>query len=105
MFASHESGWCTFSYPIQNPIGMSLMKEKTAPNDNIYSTATSLSGPWSSWQDFATSGTNTFSSQIADVISVNGVVMFVFHFNILLDSQFPQGSAECPRLRSIPFQS
>jgi hypothetical protein len=94
-----------FSYPIQNSIEMSLMKEMTAPNDNIYSTATSLSGPWSSWQDFATSGTNTFSSQTADVISVNGVVMFVFHFNDLLGSRFPQGSTECPRFRSIPFRS
>lgn len=57
MFASHESGW--------------------APNDNIYCTATSLTGPWSAWQDFATAGTNTFTSQTADVVSINGVVMYM----------------------------
>ncbi|KAI0206879.1 carbohydrate-binding module family 35 protein [Astrocystis sublimbata] len=33
------------------------------PNDNVYSTATSLSGPWSSWMTFADSGSNTYSSQ------------------------------------------
>lgn len=31
--------------------------------DNKYSTATSITGPWSAWQDFAPAGTNTFSSQ------------------------------------------
>lgn len=46
-----------------------------APNDNIYCTATSLTGPWSAWQDFATAGTNTFTSQTTDVVSINGVVM------------------------------
>ncbi|PMD45579.1 carbohydrate-binding module family 35 protein [Hyaloscypha variabilis F] len=56
MFASHESGW--------------------APNDNIYCTATSLAGPWSAWADFATAGTNTFSSQTAAVVNINGVVMY-----------------------------
>ncbi|KAI3326438.1 carbohydrate-binding module family 35 protein [Xylariaceae sp. AK1471] len=33
------------------------------PNDNVYSTATSLSGPWSAWKTFADSGSNTYSSQ------------------------------------------
>ncbi|KAI1112338.1 carbohydrate-binding module family 35 protein [Nemania sp. NC0429] len=33
------------------------------PNDNVYSTATSLSGPWSSWKTFADSGSNTYASQ------------------------------------------
>lgn len=47
------------------------------PNDNIYSTATSLSGPWSAWENFATVGTNTYSSQTADVVSINGVVMYM----------------------------
>ena len=57
MFASHESGW--------------------AANDNIYCTATSLSGPWSAWSDFATAGSDTFTSQTADVVSINGVVMYM----------------------------
>ncbi|KAH8887621.1 galactan 1,3-beta-galactosidase [Thozetella sp. PMI_491] len=43
MFGSHLSGW--------------------DPNDNVYSTATSLSGPWSAWTTFATVGSNTYSSQ------------------------------------------
>jgi hypothetical protein len=53
-----------------------LTSPNTAPNDNIYCTATSLSGPWSAWADFATAGTNTFSSQTAAVVSINGVVMY-----------------------------
>ncbi|KAH8811140.1 glycoside hydrolase family 43 protein [Xylogone sp. PMI_703] len=57
MFASHESGW--------------------SPNDNIYCTATKLTGPWSAWANFAPSGTNTYSSQTAAVVSVNGVVMYM----------------------------
>ncbi|TVY52126.1 hypothetical protein LCER1_G005117 [Lachnellula cervina] len=55
-FASHESGW--------------------APNDNVYCTATSLSGPWSSWALFAPSGTDTYSSQTAGVVEVDGTVMY-----------------------------
>ncbi|KAI1812353.1 galactan 1,3-beta-galactosidase [Poronia punctata] len=33
------------------------------PNDNVYSTASSMSGPWSSWKTFADSGSNTYASQ------------------------------------------
>ncbi|KAI0101790.1 carbohydrate-binding module family 35 protein [Nemania sp. FL0031] len=43
MFGSHLTGW--------------------DPNDNVYSTATSLSGPWSAWKTFADVGSNTYSSQ------------------------------------------
>ncbi|KAH8671337.1 galactan 1,3-beta-galactosidase [Xylariales sp. PMI_506] len=43
MFASHLSGW--------------------APNDNVYSYATSLSGPWSTFETFATVGSDTYDSQ------------------------------------------
>jgi len=57
MFASHETGW--------------------DPNDNIYSTATSLSGPWSAWNNFATVGSDTFDSQTADIVSINGVIMYM----------------------------
>ncbi|TAQ88162.1 hypothetical protein B7494_g3525 [Chlorociboria aeruginascens] len=57
MFASHESGW--------------------DPNDNIYCTAMSLSGPWSAWNTFATVGSNTYSSQTSGVVSINGVVMYM----------------------------
>ncbi|TVY18569.1 hypothetical protein LARI1_G004543 [Lachnellula arida] len=63
-FASHESGW--------------------APNDNVYCTATSLSGPWSSWALFAPSGTDTYSSQTAGVVEVDGTVMY---FNTFLSQK------------------
>ncbi|KAF2198012.1 Arabinanase/levansucrase/invertase [Delitschia confertaspora ATCC 74209] len=33
------------------------------PNDNVYSTATKLSGPWSAWKGFADSGSKTYKSQ------------------------------------------
>lgn len=41
-------------------------------NDNIYATATSLGGSWSSFRDFAAPGTNTYGSQTANVITVQG---------------------------------
>ncbi|PYC79556.1 glycoside hydrolase [Streptomyces tateyamensis] len=41
-------------------------------NDNIYATATSLSGPWSPLRDFAAPGTHTYGSQTANVITVQG---------------------------------
>ncbi|KAL4916565.1 glycosyl hydrolase [Aspergillus aurantiobrunneus] len=48
IFGSHLTGW--------------------SPNDNIYSTATSLSGPWSDWTEFAPVGTNTYTSQVNYVL-------------------------------------
>ncbi|KAL4934955.1 hypothetical protein BDV06DRAFT_229274 [Aspergillus oleicola] len=48
IFGSHLTGW--------------------NPNDNIYSTATSLSGPWTNWTEFAPVGTNTYSSQVSYVL-------------------------------------
>lgn len=59
---------------------------ETAPNDNIYCTATSLAGPWSAWADFATAGSNTFSSQTAAVVNINGVVMYVFLSTYILST-------------------
>lgn len=41
-------------------------------NDNVYATATSLSGPWSSFRILAGPGTNTYNSQTANVITVQG---------------------------------
>ncbi|CAJ2502529.1 Uu.00g099230.m01.CDS01 [Anthostomella pinea] len=43
MFGSHLTGW--------------------DPNDNVYSTATSLAGPWSAWATFADVGSDTYDSQ------------------------------------------
>jgi hypothetical protein len=50
MFASKLSGW--------------------DPNDNLYSTASSLSGPWSPWQLFAPQGSKTFASQTTFILPV-----------------------------------
>ncbi|MFD5463696.1 RICIN domain-containing protein [Kitasatospora sp. NPDC127059] len=41
-------------------------------NDNVYATATSLSGPWSAWKDMAAPGTSTYGSQTANIITVQG---------------------------------
>ncbi|KAI0505928.1 carbohydrate-binding module family 35 protein [Xylaria bambusicola] len=38
------------------------------PNDNVYSTARSLSGPWSAWKTFADSGSKTYSSQTTFIL-------------------------------------
>ncbi|MBP2707869.1 lectin [Microbispora sp. RL4-1S] len=52
LFASHLTGWST--------------------NDNVYATATSLSGPWSGFTTFAPAGTSTFNSQTSFVLPVSG---------------------------------
>jgi hypothetical protein len=41
-------------------------------NDNVYSTATSLGGPWAAFRPFAPAGTNTYNSQTANIIPVPG---------------------------------
>jgi hypothetical protein len=57
MFASQLSGW--------------------DPNDNYYSTATSLSGPWSAWKKFADSGSNTYASQTTFVLPVGDQFIYM----------------------------
>ncbi|MEO8901109.1 MAG: family 43 glycosylhydrolase [Polyangiaceae bacterium] len=52
LFGSHLSGWAT--------------------NDNQYTTATSLAGPWAAWKSFAPAGTNTCNSQSTFVLPVVG---------------------------------
>ncbi|KAL1637664.1 hypothetical protein SLS58_009194 [Diplodia intermedia] len=52
LFASQLSGW--------------------DPNDNYYTTAPSLSGPWTSWTTFATAGSNTYSSQTTFILPLAG---------------------------------
>ena len=52
LLASHLTGWAT--------------------NDNVYATATSLAGPWSAFRNFAAPGTNTYNSQTANIITVQG---------------------------------
>jgi hypothetical protein len=52
LFGSHLTGWRT--------------------NDNQYTTATSITGTWSSWRSFAPSGTNTCNSQTTSILPVSG---------------------------------
>jgi hypothetical protein len=52
LFGSHLTGWST--------------------NDNQYTTATSITGTWSSWRSFAPSGTNTCNSQTTSILPVSG---------------------------------
>ncbi len=52
IFGSHLTGW--------------------SANDNVYATATSLSGPWSSATTFAPAGTSTYQTQTANIIPVQG---------------------------------
>jgi Glycosyl hydrolases family 43 len=51
-------------------LGSHLTGWKT--NDNEYTTATSLAGPWSVWRTFAPAGSKTFNSQTANIITVTG---------------------------------
>ncbi|KIW09053.1 uncharacterized protein PV09_00002 [Verruconis gallopava] len=50
LFGSHITGW--------------------NHNDNVYTTATSLMGPWAPWKEFAPHGSNTFESQTSFVLPV-----------------------------------
>ncbi|MDP9033396.1 MAG: family 43 glycosylhydrolase [Myxococcota bacterium] len=52
LFGSHLSGWAT--------------------NDNQYTTASSMAGPWATWKSFAPAGSNTCDSQATSIVAVNG---------------------------------
>jgi hypothetical protein len=52
LLASHLTGWST--------------------NDNVYATASSPSGTWSSFKNFAPAGTDTYNTQTANIIPVSG---------------------------------
>ena len=41
-------------------------------NDNVYATASSISGSWSSFRNFAPAGTSTYQTQTANIIPVAG---------------------------------
>ncbi|KAF2137913.1 carbohydrate-binding module family 35 protein [Aplosporella prunicola CBS 121167] len=57
LFASSLSGW--------------------DPNDNVYATATSLSGPWSDWANFADKGSNTYSSQTTYILPLGTSAIYM----------------------------
>ncbi len=75
LFGSHLTGWST--------------------NDNQYSTATSMAGPWGTWRSFAPSGTNTCNSQTTFIVPITGrsATTYVFlgdrwNSNNLADSRY-----------------
>lgn len=47
------------------------------PNDNKYSTATNIAGPWSAWKTFADSGSKTYSSQTNYILPVGNNFMYM----------------------------
>ncbi|KAL0942149.1 galactan 1,3-beta-galactosidase [Colletotrichum truncatum] len=47
------------------------------PNDNVYSYATSLAGPWSAWKTFAPVGSKTFTSQTTFVLPVGDMAIYM----------------------------
>lgn len=47
------------------------------PNDNLYSTATKITGPWSSWKKFADDGAKTYNSQTTFVLPVGNGFMYM----------------------------
>lgn len=49
-------------------------------NDNQYTTATSLAGPWSSWSSFAAPYSNTYNSQTTFVLPITGSSGTTFMF-------------------------
>ncbi|KAJ0301245.1 hypothetical protein COL5a_007620 [Colletotrichum fioriniae] len=47
------------------------------PNDNVYSYATSLAGPWSSWATFATVGSKTYTSQTTYILPLGDTAIYM----------------------------
>jgi len=52
LIASHLTGWAT--------------------NDDVYATAPSPAGPWTGFHNFAPAGTDTYNTQVANIITVSG---------------------------------
>lgn len=46
-------------------------------NDNMYSTASSISGPWTSFEGFAPSGSHTYNSQTTFILPVGNNIMYM----------------------------
>jgi hypothetical protein len=46
-------------------------------NDNKYSAAPTLAGPWSDWRDFAPGGSNTYESQVSVIVPVGEGFVYV----------------------------
>ena len=80
LFGSHLTGWST--------------------NDNQYSTASSMTGPWSNWKSFAPSGTNTCNSQTAFILPVVGSSTTTY---VLLADRWNSGNLADSRYIWLPL--
>lgn len=80
LFGSHLTGWST--------------------NDNQYSTASSMTGPWSNWKSFAPSGTNTCNSQTAFILPVVGSSATTY---VLLADRWNSGTLADSRYIWLPL--
>lgn len=80
IFGSHLTGWST--------------------NDNQYSTASSMTGSWSSWKSFAPSGTNTCNSQTAFILPVVGSSTTTY---VLLADRWNSGNLADSRYIWLPL--
>lgn len=47
------------------------------PNDNKYSTATNIAGPWSAWKTFADQGSKTYTSQTNYILPVGNSFIYM----------------------------
>jgi hypothetical protein len=80
LFGSHLTGWST--------------------NDNQYSTASSMAGPWGTWKSFAPSGTNTCNSQTAFILPVIGSTATTY---VLLADRWNSGNLTDSRYIWLPL--
>lgn len=55
----------------------SQQSDRVLSLDNKYTTATSLSGPWSSWANFAPSGSDTWNSQTNFILPVGNSFIYM----------------------------
>lgn len=46
-------------------------------NDNMYTTSTSLTGPWEPWKFFAEAGTATYGSQVTFLLDLGSSVLYM----------------------------
>ncbi|WAO96867.1 Alpha-L-rhamnosidase [Fusarium falciforme] len=46
-------------------------------NDNMYTTSTSLTGPWEPWKLFAEAGTATYGSQVTFILNLGSSVLYM----------------------------
>lgn len=80
-----KSTWGDYEAPAMfkaNGYYFILMSHQTgwSSNDDVYSYATSISGPWSAPVDFAASGTDTYNSQSTYVVPVTGTSGTVYMY-------------------------